>query len=172
VLVQGTGGVSVFALQFAKLFGARVIATSSSDEKLERLKALGADEVINYKTNPDYEQEVRRLTDKRGVDVVVEVVGDFGKTLKCIRHGGRISFIGWMGGRKADLTVTGIIARHIAVHGIGVGSRVDFETMNRAIEAHKLKPVIDKVFPFAEAKDAYRRMEGRSHFGKIVIGAA
>jgi len=172
VLVQGTGGVSIFALQFAKLFGARVIATSSSDEKLERLKALGADHVINYAANPDWEKEVQAITEKRGVDVVVEVVGDFAKSLKCVRHGGRISFIGWMGGRKVDLTVTGIIARHISVNGIGVGSRVDFEAMNRAIDMHRLRPVVDQVFSFEDAKGAYACMQARTHFGKIVIGAA
>ena len=172
VLVQGTGGVALFALQFAKLFGARGRAPAASDATLAHLKELGADAALNYKSNPDWEQEVRALTAKRGVDVVVEVVGDFGKTLKCVRHGGRISFIGWMGGKKGDLTVTGIIARHISVHGIGVGSRGDFEAMNRAIAFHKLKPVLDQVFPFGEAKEAYRRMEGRGHFGKIVIGPA
>lgn len=172
VLVQGTGGVSIFALQLAKLFGARVIATSSSDAKLARLTALGADHVINYAANPDWEKEVQAATDQRGVDVVVEVVGDFGKTLKCVRHSGRISFIGWMGGKKGDLTVTGIIARHISVHGIGVGSRGDFEAMNRAIEARQLRPVVDKVFAFDDAKEAYRCMQGRSHFGKLVIGPA
>ena len=172
VLVQGTGGVSIFALQLAKLFGARVIATSSSDAKLERLKALGADHVINYAANAEWEKDVQAFTDRRGVDVVVEVVGDFAKTLKCVRHGGRISFIGWMGGRKVDLTVTGIIARHISVHGIGVGSRDDFEAMNRAIARHAMHPVVDKVFAFEDARGAYACMQGRTHFGKIVIGPA
>ncbi len=172
VLVQGTGGVSIFALQFARLFGARVIATSSSDAKLERLKSLGADHVVNYAANPDWEKEVQAATGKRGVDVVVEVVGDFAKSLKCVRHGGRISFIGWMGGRKVEPNVTGIIARHISVHGIGVGSRADFEAMNRAIDMHRMRPVVDKVFAFDEAKEAYRCMQGRTHFGKIVIGSA
>jgi NADPH:quinone reductase-like Zn-dependent oxidoreductase len=172
VLVQGTGGVSIFALQFARLFGASVIATTSSDAKLERLKALGADHVINYAADPAWERQVQAATGGRGVDVVVEVVGDFARSLKCVRHGGRISFIGWMGGRKVDLTVTGIIARHISVHGIGVGSRADFEAMNRAIDMHALRPVVDKVCAFDEAREAYRALQGRSHFGKIVIGAA
>ena len=169
VLVQGTGGVSVFALQLAKLFGARVIATTSTDEKAARLKALGADHVINYGATPDWDKEVLAATDRRGVDVVVEVVGDFPKSLKSVRNGGRISFIGWMAGRKADQSVAGIIARHITVSGIGIGSRTDFEAMNRAIALHGVKPVVDRVFAFDEAKAAYEHLQARSHFGKVVI---
>lgn len=169
VLVQGTGGVSVFALQFAKLFGARVIATSSSDAKLARLKSLGADEGVNYTTNPDWEVEVKRLTAGNGADVVVEVACDMARTLRCVHNGSRISVLSRLAGNAPDISFVSLIGRHIGVHGIGTGSRNDFEAMNRAIALHGIRPVIDRVFPFSQAREAYRHLESRTHFGKVVI---
>jgi NADPH:quinone reductase-like Zn-dependent oxidoreductase len=172
VLVQGSGGVSVFALQFAKCFGARVIATSSSADKLARLRQLGADEGVNYIDEPDWEVPVRRLTGGRGVDVVVEVACDMARTLKCVRNGARISILSRLAGAALDVSMVALIGRHITVYGVGTGSRDDMEAMNRAIVQHRLHPVIDRVFPFAEAKEAYRHLERRAHFGKIVISHA
>lgn len=169
VLVQGSGGVSVFALQFAKLFGARVIATSSTDAKLARLKQLGADEVVNYIAEPDWEIAVRKLAGGHGVDLVVEVACDMARTLRCVRNGARISVLSRLAGSAPDISPVAIIGRHIAIHGIGTGSRNDFEAMNRAIAQHRLRPVIDRVFPFSDAWQAYRHLESRAHFGKVVI---
>ena len=172
VLTQGSGGVSVFALQFARLLGARVIATTSSAEKAERLKALGASDVINYRETPNWDEEVRVLTDGRGVDCVVEIggPGTIAMSLKALGVGGHLSLIGTSlspSGTGLDpLLLTG---RGITVGAISVGSRADFEAMNRAIALHHLRPVIDRVFPFAEAREAYRHFEARGHFGKVVI---
>ena len=172
VLVQGTGGVSIFALQFAKLFGARVIATSSTAAKLARLQQLGADDVVNYVDDPDWEVPVRKLTADRGVDVVVEVACDMTRTLKCVRNGARISVLSRLSASAQDMSLVAIIGRHITIHGIGTGSRNDLEAMNRAISQHQVRPVIDRVFPFAEAADAYRHLERRAHIGKVVISHA
>jgi NADPH:quinone reductase-like Zn-dependent oxidoreductase len=169
VLVQGSGGVSVFALQFARMAGARVIATSSTDERLARLRALGADGLVNYTTHPDWEKEVKRLTAGRGVDVIVEVVGSTVQSLKCIAVGGRIAMVGGRGGVANAATLGMLVARHVTAHGIGVGSRDDFEAMNRAIALHGVKPAVDRVFAFEEAREAYRHLQDRAHFGKIVI---
>jgi alcohol dehydrogenase len=172
VLTQGSGGVSVFALQFARLLGARVIATTSTAEKAERLKALGASEVINYTEAPDWDEKARDLTGGSGVDCVVEIggPGTIEKSLKALAVGGHVSLIG------ASLSRSGIMldpllltGRGTTVGAISVGSRADFEAMNRAIALHGLRPVIDRTFPFAEAKEAYRHFEGRGHFGKVVI---
>jgi NADPH:quinone reductase-like Zn-dependent oxidoreductase len=172
VLTQGSGGVSVFALQYARILGARVIATTSSREKAERLKALGASDVVNYRVTPDWDEKVRELTDGRGVDCVVEIggPGTIAMSLKALGVGGHISLIG------ASLSLSGtgldpllLTGRGISVGAISVGSRADFEAMNRAIAMHRLRPVIDRTFPFAAAKDAYRHFEGRGHFGKVVI---
>jgi NADPH:quinone reductase-like Zn-dependent oxidoreductase len=170
VLAMGTGGVSLFALQFAKLSGARVIITSSSDEKLARAKTLGADELINYKTTPDWEKEVLKLTDGRGVDHVVEVggAGTFTKSLKAVRRGGTISLIGVLAG-GGEINPMPILMNGITVQGIFVGSRQMFEAMNAAIALHKLQPVVDKVFSFDETPAAYALMESGGHFGKICI---
>jgi NADPH:quinone reductase-like Zn-dependent oxidoreductase len=172
VLTQGSGGVSVFALQFARVLGARVIATTSTSEKSERLKALGASEVINYTETPDWDAKMRELTDGRGVDYVVEIggPGTIAMSLKALAVGGHISLIG------ASLSPSGtgldpllLTGRGITLGSISVGSRADFETMNRAIAMHRLHPIIDRIFPFAEAKEAYRHFDGRGHFGKVVI---
>lgn len=171
VLLQGTGGVSIFALQFAKLLGARAIITSSSDDKLERARQLGADQLINYKANPNWERQVRELTDKVGVDHIVEVggAGTLEKSLACVRIGGFIAVIGVLGGKAAPLSVTPILMSSITVQGITVGNRDDFEAMNRAVAAHRLRPVIDRVFKFEETPQALELMQKGGHFGKIVI---
>jgi NADPH:quinone reductase-like Zn-dependent oxidoreductase len=171
VLVQGTGGVSLFALQFARTAGARVIVTSSSDQKLARARELGASAGINYKTTPDWEKEVRRHTDGRGADHIVEVggAGTFNRSLACVRMGGMISMIGVLAGTSAEVRTTLIIFRAARVQGVFVGSRVMFEEMNRAISANGLHPVVDRAFPFGEAPAALRHMESGGHFGKIVL---
>jgi NADPH:quinone reductase-like Zn-dependent oxidoreductase len=171
VLVQGTGGVSLFALQFAKAHGARVIATSSSDEKLARVKSLGADELINYKKNPDWEKSVAELTGGIGVDHVVELggAGTFERSLRAVRPMGIVSQIGVLTGVTTDLNIAPILMKHIRIQGIYVGSRAMFEAMNRAIEVNRIVPVVDKVFPFDQLAGALRHMESGSHFGKIVI---
>jgi NADPH:quinone reductase-like Zn-dependent oxidoreductase len=170
VLVQGTGGVSLFALQFAKLSGARVIATSSSDPKLQRALKLGAADGINYRSTPDWEEKVRELTGGVGVDHVVEVggAGTLGKSLRAVRMGGHISLIGVLSG-GGQVNPMAILMKHVRVQGIYVGSREMFEAMNRAIALHQLRPVVDRVFSFAEAPEALRYMESGSHFGKICI---
>jgi NADPH:quinone reductase-like Zn-dependent oxidoreductase len=171
VLVLGTGGVSIFALQFARLHGARVIATSSSDEKLAKAKKLGASDGINYKTTPAWEKSVLELTDGRGVDFVVEVggAGTLAQSMKAVKPGGQISLIGVLSGGAGQINPLPILMRGIRVQGIFVGSREMFEAMNRAITLHRLEPVVDRVFPFAEAVEAFRYMETAAHFGKVAI---
>ena len=171
VLVQGTGGVSLFALQFARTAGARVIVTSSSDQKLARARELGASGGINYKTTPDWEKEVRRQTDGRGADHIVEVggAGTFNRSLACVRMGGTISMIGVLAGGSGEVRTTLILFRAARVQGIFVGSRVMFEEMNRAISVHGLHPVVDRAFPFAEAPAALRHLESGGHFGKVAL---
>lgn len=171
VLLLGTGGVSLFALQFAKLQGARVIITSSNNAKLERAKALGADETINYQETPDWEKQVFVLTDRVGVDHVIEVggAGTLARSLRAVRVGGRISLIGVVAGGTSEINPVPILMKSVTVQGIYVGSREMFEAMNRAIALHQLTPIIDQVFPFEAAPDAYRHLQGATHFGKIVI---
>lgn len=171
VLVQGTGGVSLFALQFARLHGARVIATSGSDEKLARAKAMGASDAVNYKTTPDWDQAVLDLTGGAGVDHVVEVggAGTLEKSLRAVRSMGTVSQIGVLTGVTKDLNIAPVLMKHVRLQGIYVGSRAMFEDMNRAIEMSRLAPVVDRVFPFAQAADALRHMESGAHFGKIVV---
>lgn len=171
VLTLGTGGVSIFALQIAKMHGARVIITSSSDEKLARARELGADETINYKTQPDWEREVFRLTGKQGADHVIELggAGTLQKSLDAVRYGGRVSLIGVLTGFEGQVNPWPVIARSITLQGIYVGTRQHFEDMTRAFTQNKVKPVIDRVFPFAQAREAFEHMAAGSHFGKIVI---
>jgi NADPH:quinone reductase-like Zn-dependent oxidoreductase len=171
VLVQGTGGVSVFALQFARMHGARVIATSSSDEKLERIRALGASDGINYKATPEWDKAVLKLTGGEGVDHVVEVggVGTLNRSLKATKVGGRLSLIGVLTGGAAEVGIFPVLMKNLRIQGIYVGSVEMFESMNRAIALNSLKPVIDRVFPFEQAADAYRYLESGAHFGKVVI---
>jgi NADPH:quinone reductase-like Zn-dependent oxidoreductase len=171
VLLQGTGGVSIFGLQLARAMGIDAIITSSSDEKLARAKALGAAHGINYVTTPDWEKAAHRLTGGRGVDHVVEVGGaaTFARSFGAIRVGGKISMIGGLSGPATELNPGLIFARRANVQGISVGSMQMFEAMNRAIAANSIKPVLDKVFAFDEAQAAYRHMAAGAHLGKIVI---
>ena len=171
VLLLGTGGVSVFGLQFAKLHGARVIITSSSDEKLARAKALGADETINYKTTPEWDKEVLRLTGGKGVDIVLEVAGGetFTRSLSSARASGQVAVIGVLSGVAGTVPIGLIGIQTLSVRGIFVGSAAMFEDMNRAIALHQLRPVIDRVFPFEQSADALRYLQSAQHFGKIVI---
>ncbi|MER3429281.1 MAG: NAD(P)-dependent alcohol dehydrogenase [Pyrinomonas sp.] len=170
VLTLGTGGVSIFALQFAKMHGARVLITSSSDEKLERAKSLGADATINYRQVPDWDKEVLRLTDGRGVDHVIELggAGTLTRSLNAVRVGGHIALIGVLA-PAGEVDLRRALMKNVRVQGIFVGSRQMFEEMNRAIEANKLRPVIDRVFSFDEARAALEHMGSAAHFGKIVI---
>lgn len=171
VLVLGTGGVSIFALQFARLLGARVIITSSHDEKLERARALGAWQTLNYRQTPAWGKAVQVLTDGRGVDHVVEVggAGTLAQSLEAVRIGGTISVIGVLSGITSDLSVIPILMKQIRLQGILVGHREDFEAMNRAIEAAALEPVVDRVFPFDQAGAAFAHLASGQHFGKIAI---
>lgn len=171
VLTLGTGGVSIFALQFAKLHGATVIATSSSDDKLGRAKELGADHGINYKTIPEWHEEVRRITNGRGVDNVVEVggPGTFEKSLASTAVSGRVSLIGVLTGGAGAVNPMLALFNRITVQGIYVGSVEMFAGMNRAITGSEMRPVIDRVFGFDEALDAYRYLKSGAHFGKVVI---
>ena len=171
VLVQGTGGVSIFALQFAKLSGARVIITSRSDDKLERAKSLGADFGINYSTTPDWDKRAREITGGLGVDHIIEVggAGTFPRSLRSIRIGGYIGLIGNLGGNATEVNLVQILMQNLRIQGVLVGSRDTFEAMNRAISLHQLHPVIDRVFSFDEARHAFEYMASGSHFGKICI---
>ncbi|MDQ3710966.1 MAG: NAD(P)-dependent alcohol dehydrogenase [Acidobacteriota bacterium] len=170
VLLQGTGGVSIFALQFASVYGARTIITSSSDEKLNRAKELGADDLINYKEREDWDKAVLNLTSRNGVDYVVEVggAGTLQRSVNAVKMGGQVAVIGVLAG-KGDFNPTAVLMKAVKLQGIFVGSRQKFEQMNLMNCNHTLQPVIDKTFAFGEAKDALKYMEGASHFGKIVI---
>jgi NADPH:quinone reductase-like Zn-dependent oxidoreductase len=172
VLVLGTGGVSIFALQLATAAGARVIVTSSSDEKLERARSLGAWASVNYRTTPDWDKEVWRLTDGRGVDHVVEVggPGTLGKSMNSVGAGGQIALIGVLTGFGAsDASLFPIVARNVRLDGIYVGSRADFEALNAFVAEHSIHPIVDHIFPFANARQAFAHLKGAKHFGKLVI---
>lgn len=170
VLTLGTGGVSIFALQIAKLFGAKAISTSSSDEKLAKAKSLGADETINYRTREDWDKAVLELTDGRGVDHVVEVggTGTLTRSVKAVRVGGHIALIGALD-MAGDFNPVSVFMKGIRMQGIFVGSREMFEGLNEMIAESKMRPVIDRVFEFTEAREALKYMESGAHFGKIVI---
>ena len=171
VLTQGTGGVSIFALQFAKALGARVIATSSSDVKLEKLKALGADDVINYKTNPAWNEEVLRLTGGEGVDATLDVGGaeTIGKSLRSLRMHGYVGLVGFITGATLPLDFFRMVNACLRVQGLSVGSRESLESMVRAVDSTKLKPVIDTVYPIEKTQEAFRHLESGSFVGKIVV---
>jgi NADPH:quinone reductase-like Zn-dependent oxidoreductase len=174
VLLQGTGGVSIFGLQFARAMGVVAVITSSSDDKLARAKALGAAHGINYKATPEWDKAVLEFTGGRGVDHVVEVggAGTLARSFAALRIGGKISMIGGLSGPATELNPGLILARRANVQGILVGSTQMFEAMTRAIAANRIKPVIDRVFGFDEVKEAYRHMAAGAHFGKIVIRVA
>jgi len=171
VLAQGTGGVSIFALQFAEMAGAGVIVTSSSDDKLKKAAAMGAIGLINYRSTPDWDRRALDLTDGTGVDHIIEVggPGTLARSLNAVRVGGRVSLIGLLTGVQDVVNPMPILGKQIQVQGIFVGSREMFEAMNRAIALHQLRPVIDRVFPFEEAREALRHLEMGAHFGKVVI---
>jgi NADPH:quinone reductase-like Zn-dependent oxidoreductase len=171
VLLLGTGGVSIFALQFAKLAGAEVIITSSDDAKLERASQLGADHLINYRASPEWQHEVLALTNGTGADHAVEVggPGTLNRTLAAVRFGGSISLMGTLTGLTDNIATSLILLKNIRVQGTYVGSVAMFEDMNRAIALHRVRPVIDRTFAFAEATEALRHLESGRHFGKVVI---
>ncbi|USN51936.1 MAG: NAD(P)-dependent alcohol dehydrogenase [Myxococcales bacterium] len=171
ILIEGTGGVSLFALQFAKRLAINSIVISSSDEKLEKVRELGASHTINYLKDKDWDKQVLSLTNDQGVDGVIEVGGakTINKALACVKRGGFIGVIGILSGTSLDFDLIPILMRQIRVHGIFVGSKSMFVAMNRVIEHSKLHPVIDKEFSFLEAPLAFHYMESGAHFGKIVI---
>ena len=171
VLVQGTGGVSIFALQFAKARGASVIATSSSDEKLEHARRLGADHLINYKATPEWGRTARELTGGRGVDVVVEVGGEntLSQSLDAARVGGSIIVIGVLGGFSSPLFMPALFGKNLKLIGITVGSRTQFDEMAKAMSGWKMKPIVEHTFPFEKVPEALALMQAGGHFGKISI---
>ncbi len=171
VVLQGTGGVSIFGLQFAHAAGYRTLITSSSDEKLERAKALGADHVANYKATPAWSKPVKAATNGKGADFIMEVGGGgtIQESMKAIRIGGHISIIGVVAGAGEPFNPAGLIGNAAKLQGVFVGSRDMFEAMCRAIELHKIRPVVDKVFAWTDAKAAFSAMAAGEHFGKIVL---
>jgi NADPH:quinone reductase-like Zn-dependent oxidoreductase len=171
VVIQGTGGVSIFALQFAKMAGATVIGTSSSDEKLERAKTLGLHAGLNYRQFPEWAKWVLQETNNCGADLIVEVggAGTFTQSLQAVRVGGTVAQIGVLSQSEQPLPIPLILHRQVRIQGVYVGSRAHFEAMNRAIVASRMRPVVDRIFAFHEAREALKTMEKGSHFGKIVI---
>ena len=171
VLVLGTGGVSIFALLFARAAGARVIATSSSDEKLDRLTRLGASEAINYRRTPDWDKEVTRITGGRGVDCVIEIggAGTLARSIQAIAREGKVCLIGFLAGREGDTSPFGLMFKAGNMHGIFVGDRPMFEEMNRAVTVNAIRPVVDRIFPFDEVVAAYGHHASGAFIGKVVI---
>lgn len=174
VVLLGTGGVSIFALQFAKAAGATVIITSSSDEKLERAKQLGADSTINYRTTPDWDAEVLKLTDGQGADLVIESGGGdtFARSLNAAAFGGTVFVIGFLSGFKPTIDVMPIFSKRLSVQGNNTGSISDFTDAVRGIAGARIRPVIDRTFEFDDAPSAYERLAGGRHFGKLAIQVA
>jgi NADPH:quinone reductase-like Zn-dependent oxidoreductase len=168
VVTQGTGGVSIFALQFAKVAGATVVGTSSSNEKLERAKGLGLDAGLNYRQSPEW---VQTQTNSRGADLIVEVggAGTFSQSLQAVRMGGTVAQIGVLSQSDQPLPIPLILHRQVRIHGVYVGSRAHFEAMNQAITAHQIRPIVDRVLPLSQAREGLKAMEKGVHFGKIVI---
>jgi NADPH:quinone reductase-like Zn-dependent oxidoreductase len=171
VLLQGTGGVSIFGLQLARTAGARTILLSSSDAKLERARALGADETVNYRSEPDWEKKVLELTGGEGVDVTLEVggVGTLPRTLKGTRMGGRVSLIGVLTGIAGEVPIGPVLHKMLRIDGIYVGSRAMFADLNRLLTQQRIEPVIDRVFDFADSLDALRYFQQGTHFGKVAL---
>lgn len=171
VLTLGTGGVSMFAVQFAKALGAKVIVTSGSDEKLARAREAGADHGINYRANPDWEKEVLKLTERRGADLVVENGGaaTLTRSLRAVRAGGVIAMLGALTGLQDRVDLAPVLMKRIHIAGIMVDSRAAFEAMNVFIEKHRITPIIDRVFPFERLPEALRLMEAGGHFGKLAV---
>ncbi len=171
VLCLGTGGVSMFALQFARAAGVRVIVTSSSDAKIERARAMGASDGVNYKTHPDWEKEVLALTGDRGVDCVIENggMGTLARSFECVGYAGKIALIGVLTGPEGNANPHDLMFKNASLVGIGVGSRASLEQLIQAIEVNRIKPIIEKVFPFEKALEAFRLQASGNFMGKIVI---
>ncbi len=171
LVVLGTGGVSIFALQFARFLGARVIVTSSSNQKLARAKELGAAAVINYKTEPDWPKAVLELTDGLGADYVVDTVGGLKEAIAAVRLGGTVAFVGLLIGMTSEVDLVTFMGKCARVEAIDVGSREMFEAMNKAIEFHAMRPVVDRVFGFSELREALNYLREARHFGKVCLRA-
>ena len=171
VVVLGTGGVSIFALLFAKCRGARVIITSSSDQKLALAKEMGADAGINYKAKPDWPNAIAELTDGAGADYVVDTVGDLKKAIAAARRGGTLAFVGLLNGMTAEVDLVTFMGKSCRVEAVDVGSREMFEAMNEAIAFHVMRPVVDRVFGFCELKEALNYLREAQHFGKVCLRA-
>jgi NADPH:quinone reductase-like Zn-dependent oxidoreductase len=171
VVLQGTGGVSIFGLQFAKAAGYRTLITSSSDAKLERAKAMGADHLVNYKTTPEWSSAVRDVSGGRGADFIMEVGGGgtFEESMKAVRIGGHIAVIGVLAGFVQQVNFAAVLGASVRIQGLSVGSREMFEAMNRALALHQIHPVVDKVYPWTDARTAFAAMQAGEHFGKIVL---
>jgi NADPH:quinone reductase-like Zn-dependent oxidoreductase len=171
VLLQGTGGVSTHALNFAKALGAEVIITSSSDKKLEKAKAMGADHVINYQTHPEWAAQALELTAGRGVDVVLDVGGaaTLQQSIQAVKVGGTIAVVGVLSGIMKDLVIPELMFKAIRLQGISIGSRDHYQDMVRAMELHKIVPEVDKVFPLEQSAEALKYLQSASHLGKVVI---
>ena len=172
VVVLGTGGVSIFALQFTKFHGARVIVTSSSGQKLARAKELGAAAVINYKTEPYWPKAVSELTGGAGADYVVDTVGNLSEAIAAVRVGGTVAFVGLLAGMKAEVDLVALMGKSARVEAVDVGSREMFEAMNKAIEFHAMHPVVDRVFGFSELREALNYLSEARHFGKVCLRAS
>ena len=171
VVVLGTGGVSIFALQFAGFLGARVIITSSSDQKLARAKQLGADAVVNYKATPNWPKAVLELTGGDGADYVVDTAGELREAIAAVRLGGIVAFVGLLNGMSAEVDLVALMGKSARVEAIDVGSREIFEAMNEAIEFHAMRPVVDRVFDFSELPEALNYLREARHFGKVCLRA-
>jgi len=171
LVVLGTGGVAVFALQFARFFGARVIITSSSDQKLSRAKELGASSLVNYKTSPDWPRAVVDLTDGAGADYVIDTVGDLKRSIAAVRIGGMVAFVGLLVGMTSEVDLVTFMGKSARVEAVDVGSREMFEAMNRAMAFHAMHPVVDRVFGFTELREALNYLRGGQHVGKVCLRA-
>jgi NADPH:quinone reductase-like Zn-dependent oxidoreductase len=171
VLIEGTGGVSLFALQFAKAAGAQVAIISSSDEKLELARGMGADFTVNYKSEPEWGAAIKKLTGGRGVDLVIEVVGaeTLPQALAALRYGGRVAQVGLLSGVAAQLPLQHFLPKAACIQAILVGSRAAFEAMARAVELHSISPKVHHIYPFSDARAAIETFAGASHFGKVAI---
>ncbi|GIC88940.1 zinc-dependent alcohol dehydrogenase family protein [Aspergillus udagawae] len=174
VLVQGTGGVALFALQIAQMFGARVLAITSSDEKAAKLKELGAESVVNYNTCPDWDREILALTDGQGVDKVIDIAGEktIVKSAASARIRGEIALVGSASGFGGGLSPVDILYRSLIIGSSTIGPRTNLETLLKAMTMHGVRPVIDRVYPFAEYREAYQRIQSGGHIGKVVIDVA
>ncbi len=173
VLVQGTGGVATFATQLARAAGVRVIVTSRSDEKLARAKEIGAHEVINYRTTPAWDERARELTAGVGVDLVVDVTGgELGRSINALRTGGQVSVIGFLSGFASQVDIFPLLLKNARIQGLFVGDRDMFDGLNAAISLHRLRPVVDRVYPFEQANKAIAELAHGNYVGKLVVRVA